>query len=108
MREFEVIRKTAENIFFVAHRQIEKVSALCGDLFYFVEQNSDPQRTKCTGQRLRAPLVTDAMSRGWRSGRNCTNEREQKWFRALQEGLRSNYNMIAGGVDNIAIQKADG
>ena len=39
-------------------------------------------------QRLRAPAVRDAASKGWRRGRNSASESENTEFRAPQEGER--------------------
>ena len=59
-------------------------------LFYRAKEN--PRHAERAGQRLRAPPAADTASRGWRSGRkNRGKAAARRFFRAPQEGLRSNF-----------------
>ena len=59
-------------------------------LFYRAKEN--PRHAERAGQRLLAPPVADTASWGWRSGRkNRGKAAARRFFRAPQEGLRSNF-----------------
>ena len=59
-------------------------------LFYRAKEN--PRHAERAGQRLLVPPVADTASRGWRSGRkNRGKAAARRFFRAPQEGLRSNF-----------------